>query len=179
MKNATIFVLLLLVLWFSWKHYTTKPERLTTIQTKEIYVVSSEKYGQILRAFSDSIFSPLDSNSLNPVAELIKLGATAKTDLQNGEISEEDANTVWGLCSALWRLNNKREHYETEYRAILNRHIPVIEGGRMSAERKRQYLIDDVFREWTAEANLYRNEVSQGLLLLRNRERQSEFDNIP
>jgi hypothetical protein len=182
MKNATIVILLLMIIWFSWKHFTEtppQPKRLTTIQTKEIYIVPSEKYGQDLRNIADEIISPLDSDSPNPVAKLTEIGGLAKADLRNGEITEDDATVILGLCSNLWRLNKRREHYETEYRSILTRHIPVIGGGRISSERKRQYLIDNVFREWANEVRQYRSEVTKGLAILRDKDRQKDFDNTP
>lgn len=163
------------IVWLAWKEYTRKAVVLTNTVTKNIQVVSSERYGESLRAISDSLLSPLDTNAPNPVAEITRLSATADADFRNGRISQRDAEVITRLCSTLQTANNEREWYETTYRGILMRKYSSFQGAK-GEEEKRRFYLDDLLRKWVATAQSYRNRLSPDIAYLRNQERQWEYD---
>ena len=176
MKNLLILVLIAAVAWLAWLHYSRPAvvrteEKIVAVETR---VVAEEKYGQHLRAIFDSLFAPLDADSPNPVSELTRLAATARTDARNGLIPEREASLVIGICTQLKLLNNERERFEIEYRGILNRRYDSFDG-RKGEERTRELFATAHLRRWQECTQKYRAPIARNLDLLRRAERQMEI----
>ena len=177
MKNFFILLLIIAVVWLAWLHFSRTDvvrteEKIVAVETR---VGTEEKYGRQLRAIADSTFAPLDTTSPNPVSELTKLAATARTDARNGLLTEWEAELVIGLCTQLKLMNNERERFEVEYRGILNRRFDSFDG-RFGEERKREQFATAHLRRWQECTQKYRAPIARNLDQLRRAERQKEID---
>lgn len=174
MKNLVIIALLVLLAWYAWKYYHKEPKVVTNTQIQHVPVATPERYGQALRTLTDNIFAPLDTKAPNPAAELIKLSASAEADLRNGSITAVEAELITRLCSSLKQANREREHYETEYRGILNRRYGSFQG-RRGEEATRQFFLHEMLTKWVGTAQSHRRIVESDLAMLRDIERQKEY----
>lgn len=173
-KNLAIFLLLLVVALLLWEGFK-KPSGEGGNTTRHFHLVTKEKYGGILREIADSMFSPLDAASPNPVAELTRMRATAKADYECGRLEAREADLVLRLCSRLTAMNTVRERFEGEYRSILRREIPSFRG-RSGAEQARQYFLSAHLRQWQQTTEQHRSVIASDLYLLRFGERKTEIN---
>ncbi len=171
MKNFIIAGLLVLLGWYAWRYYTKKPDIITN--TKIQHVLSSERYGQSLRAIADTVFAPLDTKAPNPVAQLTKLSASADVDARSGDLTTDEAELVKRICTSLTKANRERESYETEYGSALNRGYGSFQG-RKGEKATRQFFLDEILRKWLGAAQQHRRVVESDLATLRGIERQRE-----
>lgn len=173
MKKFILFCVVLALLWFAWDKYYREPEMVTTTRTVVQRVVTQEKYGESLRAVTDSLFSPLDGRAPNPKAEIAKLAGMAQSDARNGLISEREADLVIRLCRLLERVHEEREQYAAGYRDIQNKRYSSFQGSTGVNNTKR-FFLERHHRNWESFVNHHRPIILRGLEELRSAERERE-----
>ena len=179
MKKKFILLLLVgLLLALLWDvYYNTDPTIVGRTVTRYVHqteqITADERYGQALRNIADQLLAPLDVDDVNRAAELTRIRAMADREARQNEISPESRRLIIDLCNRLERINAERERQTAQYRRILDAHPRSLHGPH-TAQRNRQFFIDQQERLWKQETDHHRPLVMRDLTRLRDIERERE-----
>ena len=180
MKKKKFLLLLLvgLLLAVGWDAYINRQptffgQTLIRYIHRTTYIATEEQFGQSLRAVADKLLAPLDIADVNAISELTRIRALAETDFRSNEISAETRRLVITLCNRLEQINAERERHAAQYRSLLETQPRSLQGAA-TAERHREFFVDQHLQRWKQFVDQQRPRVMRDLTRLREEERERE-----